>query len=243
MTEHMGGTGERGPGDAGTSASRDSRRMPRTVVHLMRHGEVHNPGGVLYGRLPEFHLSDIGIRMAERGAEWFADRDIVHLRCSPMERAQQTIAPIADRFPDLKVITDGRVIEAGNLFEGKVFGANATTLTDPRSWWHLRNPLRPSWGEPYREIVARMRSAISDAAEAARGHEALIVSHQLPIWMARMDAVGRSLIHDPRRRECTLASVTSFTIVDDRVTSVSYTEPAGDLLPVKQRSRRFVAGA
>src|SRR5699024_2765236 len=130
-----------------------------------------------------------------------------------------------------------------NHFEGKVFSASATTLADPRSWWHLRNPMRPSWGEPYREIVTRMRAAIADAADAARGHEALIVSHQLPIWMARMDAVGRSLIHDPRRRECTLASVTSFTVVDGRVTSVAYTEPAGDLLPPKRRSRRFVAGA
>ena len=243
MTDHAEGTGERGHGRTGPTGSQQERRMRRTVVHLMRHGEVHNPGGVLYGRLPEFHLSDIGIRMAERGAEWFADRDVVHLRCSPLERAQQTMAPLASRFPDLKVITDGRVVEAGNQFEGKVFSANATTLADPRSWWRLRNPLRPSWGEPYREIVSRMRAAIADAAEAARGHEAVIVSHQLPIWMARMDAVGRSLIHDPRRRECTLASVTSFTIVDNRVTSVSYTEPAGDLLPVKRRSRRFVAGA
>lgn len=221
----------------------DGRQRHRTVVHLMRHGEVHNPGGVLYGRLPEFHLSDIGIQMAERGAEWFADRDLVHLRCSPLERAQQTMAPIAAKFPELTVVTDGRVIEAANRFEGKVFSVNSTTLADPRSWWMLRNPLRPSWGEPYREIVLRMRAAIADAAEAARGHEALIVSHQLPIWMARMDAVGRPLVHDPRRRECTLASVTSFTIVDDRITSVSYTEPAGDLLPIKKRSRRFVAGA
>lgn len=215
----------------------------RTVVHLMRHGEVHNPGGVLYGRLADFHLSDVGISMAERGAEYFADADLVHLRCSPLERAQETMAPVAARHPHLAVVTDGRVIEGGNLLEGKVFSGSRSALADPRNWWHLRNPLRPSWGEAYTEIVQRMRLAIADAATVAEGHEALIVSHQLPIWMARMDATGGPLVHDPRKRECTLASVTSFTIVGGRITSVDYTEPAADLLPAKGASKTFVAGA
>ncbi|MFW6597608.1 histidine phosphatase family protein [Propionibacteriaceae bacterium Y2011] len=214
----------------------------RTVVHLVRHGEVHNPGGVLYGRLPDFHLSDLGIQMAEVAAEWSRDRDITHLRCSPLERAQETMAPIAELRPELSVVTDGRVIEASNQFEGKVFNASSKTLLDPRNWWLLRNPLRPSWGERYTDIVARMRLAIADAAEAAKGHEALIVSHQLPIWMARCDAVGKSLVHDPRKRECRLASVTSFTLIDGRVTSVAYTEPAKDLL-LEQKTKKFVAGA
>ncbi len=215
----------------------------RTVVHLMRHGEVHNPGGILYGRLPDFHLSDVGIAMAERGAEYFKDRDLVHLRCSPLERTQETMAPIAARHPHLEVVTDRRVIEGGNQLEGKTFSGSHNALTDPRNWWLLRNPLRPSWGEAYTDIVARMRLAISDAAQAAEGHEALIVSHQLPIWMARMDATGGRLVHDPRKRECTLASVTSFTIVDGRITSVAYTEPAADLLAPKGSSKKFVAGA
>ena len=67
-----------------------------------------------------------------------------------------------------------------------------------------------------------MRLAMKDAAEAAAGHEAVIVTHQLPIWMARCDAEGRRLVHDPRKRECTLASVTSFSYLDSQVTSVSY---------------------
>lgn len=215
----------------------------RTVVHLVRHGEVHNPTGVLYGRLPEFHLSAVGIAMAERVGGFFADRDVVHLRCSPLERAQETMAPIAAGHPDLAVVTDGRVIEAANVFQGKVFSANSSTLVNPATWWYLRNPLRPSWGEKYTEIVARMRMAIADAAAAADGHEAVIVSHQLPIWMARCDVEGRRLVHDPRRRECRLASVTSLTIREGRVVDSTYTEPAGDLVPVKARSRKFVAGA
>lgn len=225
-----------------TDAAEGAASADRTVVHLMRHGEVHNPGGVLYGRLPDYHLSEVGIAMAERAAEWFADKDLVHLRCSPLERAQETMAPIAARHPELTVTTDGRVIEAANRFEGKVFSAKASALADPRNWRLLHNPLKPSWGEPYTEIVARMRAAINDAAEAAAGHEALIVSHQLPIWMARMSAVGRRLVHDPRRRECRLASVTSITLLQGRITKVDYAEPAVDLLPVRS-TRKFVAGS
>lgn len=215
----------------------------RAVVHLLRHGEVENPTGVLYGRLPDFHLSETGRAMADRVAEELAGADLAHLRCSPLERAQETMAPVAARHPGLEVQLDDRVIESSNLLQGKILSAKQSALRDPRVWWLLRNPTRPSWGEPYREIVTRMRAAVLDAAIAADGREALIVSHQLPIWMARCDAEGRRLVHDPRRRECTLASLTSLTVIDGRTVAVSYREPAGDLLPVRAKRQRFVAGA
>ena len=200
----------------------------RTVVHLVRHGEVHNPDKILYGRLPDFHLSTTGHAMAKRVAEYFRGADVTHLRCSPMERTQETMAPIAEVL-DIPVVIDGRVIEAENYLEGRQVSI-ASALRSPQVWWQLRNPLRPSWGEAYPAVVARMRLAMKDAAEQAAGHEAIIVTHQLPVWMARRDAEGRRLVHDPRLRECALASVTSFTYLDGRITSISYTEPAADLL-------------
>ena len=118
--------------------------------------------------------------------------------------------PIAEAL-GLPVSIDGRVIEAANYLEGLKVSFRGAAARTRATWWYFRNPLKPSWGEPYTEIVARMRLAMRDAAEAAAGHEAVIVSHQLPIWMARCDAEGRRLVHDPRKRECTLASVTSFT--------------------------------
>ena len=212
----------------------------RTVVHLLRHGEVYNPEGVLYGRLPGYHLSDVGRAMAARLAEHLRDVDLAHLRCSPLERAQETMEPIAEAL-GLPVTIDGRVIEAANYLEGLKVSFPGL-LRRPKLWWHFRNIIGPSWGEPYRDIVARMRLAMRDALTAAAGHEAVIVSHQLPIWMARCDAEGRRLFHDPRKRQCTLASVTSFTYVDGRVTSVGYREPAAELLKPHQ-GRKFVAGA
>jgi broad specificity phosphatase PhoE len=214
-----------------------------TVVHVLRHGEVHNPEKVLYGRLPGYHLSDLGLRMAERIAERVRGEDITYVVSSPLERAQETARPSAEAL-GLEVATDDRLIEAGNVFEGKTFGVGDGSLKRPVHWVHLRNPLRPSWGEPYVEIAERMLAAIAAARDAARGHEALAVSHQLPIWTARSFATGRRLWHDPRKRQCSLASLTSFTYDGDELVSVSYEEPARDLLPAPAATgKKFVAGA
>ena len=211
----------------------------RTVVHLLRHGEVYNPAGLLYGRLPDYHLSDNGREMAALVAADLQGRDITHLRCSPLERAQETMEPLAAAL-ELPVLTDDQVIEADNRLQGLKVTLGAT-LRNPKSWWLFRNAIKPTWGEPYTEIVTRMRLAIRDAVAVAEGHEAVIVSHQLPIWMARRDAEGRRLWHDPRRRECRLASVTSITFVEGRVTAVGYREPAAELYsPI---TKKFLAGA
>ena len=213
----------------------------KTVVHLMRHGEVYNPDGILYGRLPGFRLSDLGRKMAERVADHLADHDIKAVVASPLQRAQETAAPIAARH-DLEVGTDERLIEAANFFEGKKFSVGDGVLKRPAVWFKLWNPMKPSWGEPYKEQVKRMHAALADAAKLAPGHEVVLVSHQLPIWISRLAAEHRSFLHDPRKRECTLASLTSFEFTGDRITAVRYSEPAKDLLPVKS-TKKFVAGA
>ena len=213
----------------------------RTIVHLMRHGEVHNPEGVLYGRLPAFVLSELGHQMAARTAEYLSKNEIVHMVSSPLERAQQTAEPLSTLL-EVPIQTDDRVIEADNLFEGKTVGVGNGAFTNPRNWWMLRNPFRPSWGEPYKDIAARMKLAVDDAREAARGHEAVIVSHQLPVWIARRAYEQKSFVHDPRKRQCTLASLTSLTFDGDDFVGFTYSEPAGDLLPDHLRGT-FAGGA
>lgn len=204
-----------------------------TVVHFLRHGEVHNPEGILYGRMPGYSLSGLGVAMAERVAEWATDRDIKVLHASPLTRAQETAAPIAAKL-GLPITTDERLIEATNVFEGKRFSVGDGVLWRPSAWRYLWNPVRPSWGEPYTEQVDRMLEAAQAARRAAAGHEAICVSHQLPIWILRSSLEGRRFLHDPRHRECTLASLTSIVFNEDgQVTDVRYAEPARDLLPKK----------
>lgn len=200
-----------------------------TVVHLLRHGEVHNPGGILYGRLPGYHLSSTGRQMAELVAKAIADRDIVLLASSPMERARETAAPIAERL-GLEIKIDDRLNEADNVFQGHVVGVGRGVLRSPRLYRYLWNPFRPSWGERYIDVMRRMKAVIDEARASARGHEAVLVTHQLPIWIIRLAAERRRLWHDPRRRQCSLASLTSFTFDGDRLVSIGYSEPAAALL-------------
>jgi len=212
-----------------------------TIVHVLRHGEVFNPGGILYGRAPGFHLSDRGLAMAERVAERTASFDITHVVASPLERAQETAAPIA-KTHGIEIVTDDRVIESSNIFEGRPFSVGDGVLRRPSAWKHLWNPFKPSWGEPYAEVAARMWAAVEDARAAAEGHEALIVSHQLPIWICRLHAEKRRFMHDPRKRQCTLCSLTSFTFEGTELVTVGYAEPAGDMIPEAERRAAFSSG-
>lgn len=197
-----------------------------TVVHLLRHGEVYNPSKVLYGRMPDFHLSDRGREMADTAADWFEGHDIAALFSSPLDRTQETAEPVQKRT-DLPVTLDDRLIEATNQFEG--MSLSTRSVRDPYVLSKVYNPFRPSWGEAYSEIVQRMVEVIKVARRAAWGREAVCVSHQLPIWMARRAAEGKRLWHRPDLRECNLASVTSLTFVEQRLASVSYAEPAASL--------------
>jgi broad specificity phosphatase PhoE len=208
--------------------------MKRTVVHLVRHGEVENPARIIYGRLPDYHLSTLGVRMAEEAAKYLAGRDVVALRSSPLERARETSEPIAAEF-GLSVVPDSRLIEPANSFEGKRFGfGKGEALRSPAALLRLYNPIRPSWGEPYTAIADRMRAVVTDVRAQARGHEAVCVSHQLAIWTARMSLLGNRLWHDPRSRICALASVTSLVYDGDVLSRIDYHEPAADLAAVTE---------
>jgi broad specificity phosphatase PhoE len=197
-----------------------------TTVHLLRHGEVHNPEGILYGHLPGFGLSDRGKAQAEAVADALVTDDIALVVASPLQRAQETARPVAARF-GLEVITDPDLTEAANFFAGKRISPGDGALRDPRVWWQLRNPFRPSWGEPYAQVAARMTTALNKARAKAAGHQAVLVSHQLPIWTLRRHLSGRHLWHDPRRRQCGVASLTSFVFDDDNLVDIRYSEPAG----------------
>jgi broad specificity phosphatase PhoE len=202
-----------------------------TAVHLLRHGEVYNPDRVLYGRLPGFRLSELGERQAAAAAGWLAERGVGYVVSSPLERAQQTAAALTERI-GLTVEIDERLIEADNQLEGRRVAGGRGLFRDPANWRYFVNPFRPSWGEPYREIADRMLAAAraARAAAATAGASAAVcVSHQLPIVSARRAVEGKPLFHDPRRRQCALASVTTLHFDGDTVVAIDYAEPAAAL--------------
>ncbi|GAA2010141.1 histidine phosphatase family protein [Microbacterium ulmi] len=198
--------------------------MPAARLHLVRHGEVHNPARVLYGRLPDYRLSVEGRRMARQAAEHVhgLDRLIGGLVCSPLQRTRESAEPF-EQLLGIEPLVDERVIEPTNVFEGKRM---KRALLNPLNWRHLRAPSRPSWGEPYAQVVARMDAAMADAWNRAESGDVVIVSHQLPIWITHLAVAGEPLKHDPRRRRCALSSVTSFERDGDGWVEVGYAEPA-----------------
>ncbi len=190
----------------------------------MRHGEVHNPRRVLYGRLPGYGLSSDGRRMARQAAEFVhaMQRPVSSLVCSPLQRTRESAEPFGEVF-GIEPVIDERVIEPTNVFEGKRM---ALALVNPWNWRHLRKPALPSWGEPYADVVGRMNAAMTQAWDAADSGDVVIVSHQLPIWITHLAVAGLPLRHDPRERRCALSSVTSFEMVDGKWTETAYAEPA-----------------
>lgn len=231
------------------------------VVHLVRHGKVHNPGQILYGCLPGYRLAASGRQMADAVASALyrspasaetpgTPHRIGYLAASPLQRAQETAAPLA-RLLDRAVVTDERLIEAGNAFEGSRVAADASTLLNPRTWLRARDPFTPSWGEPYLDIAHRMLGAVYSAVAALSGTtapgggapEAVLVSHQLPIVTVRRYLLGQRLWHDPRKRQCSVASVSSLTFVDGVFRGVEYTEPAGHIAAVDDPTDATAAAA
>ena len=204
------------------------------TIHFVRHGEVHNPEKILYGLQPGWRLSERGQKMAQVVSQWSQNLNLGAIHSSPLQRAQETVAPIIAKH-NLVLTNDSNLIEASNIFEGKKFELGSGVLKHPSSWRYLWNPWRPSWGEPYEKLISRMLKALFTARDAADGKDAICVSHQLPIWILRSAIEGRRLIHDPRKRECSLASVTSFELDNEgMISSVSYSEPAKHLLPAKK---------
>jgi broad specificity phosphatase PhoE len=205
---------------------------------MVRHGEVDNPNGVLYGRLPNFALTALGRQMAEAAAKELASTgaNYTKLISSPLLRTLQSSRPISEAL-NLSVSTENQIIEPTNLFEGKKVGLE-TVLANPAFLLKLYNPLQPSWGEPYKQIVSRMTEALRRAWDQTPTGEVVMVSHQLPIWSLHLAASGKPLWHDPRSRRCDLSSITSFEFVNNKLVEVDYRDPAKSL-----RAMAVVSGA
>jgi broad specificity phosphatase PhoE len=194
----------------------------QATVHLVRHGEVANPQGVIYGRLPGYSLSERGIRQAHAVADRLRERDVGGVWASPLERAQETAEIIAQAF-GFGIVTDDRLIESATTLEGA--GRNLRTfLMSPKLWWQIRDPFSPSWGESFRDIRTRMVEVVWEALEKAEGKEVVLVSHQTPVQAARLALARRRRppwMGDP----CATGSLTTLTLETDRVVSASYYAP------------------
>lgn len=202
------------------------------TLHFVRHGTVHNPDGILYGRLPGFYLSNRGHLEAAAAAQGVVELSVTKqvpvqaLFSSPLDRTCQT----ANAFHRNHSLWPGPtrrmedLIECGQVFEGQRF-PSPETLRKPSNWKYLRNPFRPSWGESYASIFSRMEAAADTAQEGIQeGAAAVLVSHQVPIVIYRRGIEGKPFFHDPAVRQCAPASVTTVEYKGGVPVSLTYHE-------------------
>lgn len=151
---------------------------------------------------------------------------------SPLLRTEESVSHVEKLF-GLDAKADERLIEPHNIFEGRKLSAR-TFLIHPKLLYQLRNPFRPSWGEAYRSVVARMVEAIHELSAKTEGGDLVIVTHQLPIWITHRQVAGLSLAHMPQKRRCALSSITTFEVTAGGLVETGYLDPAGSLSAVDE---------
>lgn len=206
--------------------------MPADRIHLIRHGEVHNPNSVIYGRLPQYHLSERGRAMAASAAAELKNqkRKVSAIYVSPLLRTRESAEPVEAAF-GLLATADDRLIEPWNKFEGRKLGFMHILLR-PHLYYLLRNPNLPTWGEPFKEIADRMFAVIEDAYKNTPDGDAVLVSHQLPIEMVHRSLEGMKLPHNPRKRRTKLSSITTLERRGNGWVEVGFADPGADSLSV-----------
>lgn len=215
--------------------------MTTTTIHFVRHGKVENPGHLLYERLPGFHLSERGRRMAEATARYIAADPqlsrVAAVYSSPLDRTRETAGEIlsalntvrAERGEQpLELITDSRIIEAGNEFRGLRIGHGEGALWRNGNWKLVTNLWKPSWGESYRHIAERVGEFADEKVREYAGRQIIVVSHESPIWSYRHLLETGHPEHWMFLRRTALASVTSITYDSDsgKVMRITYADPA-----------------
>ena len=218
--------------------------MPATTIHFVRHGKVENPGHLLYERLPGFHLSDVGVRMAQATAHYIAVspqlNTVSAVYSSPLERTRETAGEILESLNSVRGLrgeeppelqTDERHIEARNEFRGKRIGFGAGALWKNGNWKLVRNLWKPSWGESYQSIAHRMQDFALEKVAEYPGKQIVVVSHESPIWSYRHMLETGHPEHNMLLRHTALASITSITYDCNtgKIMSITYADPAADV--------------
>lgn len=142
----------------------------KTTLYLLRHGEVHNPEKILYGRLPGYKLSEAGKSQARAAGAWLADKAICAIYCSPMQRAQETAAIVAEHYPELTPLIDQRISEVYTPYEGR------PTAELAKMGWDLYTGNKPPYETP-EVVLARVLDFFDHARKQHAGKAVVAVGH------------------------------------------------------------------
>ena len=204
--------------------------MVFSTIHLVRHGEVHNPAGVLYGRLPRFRLSARGLEQAAAAGRWLTARPPAVLYTSPLLRARQTAAGIGKHLPGLKVKISRRLNEVLTPYQGQ-----PGELIDARDG-DVYSAAGPGFEQP-RDIVLRAHNFFRAVLRHHPGRTVAAVTHGdvvtfMVLWAGGLDIVPKNKLRLPAAGYPVPypehASITTFvfdTVAPQRLPTVDYVRP------------------
>lgn len=186
-----------------------------TKIYLVRHGEVHNPENILYGRLPGYRLSETGKTQAHIMGKFLKDTPISAVYASPLQRTQETASILISYQKGLSIRADERLIEVGTPLQG----TSGDALLKIRFDFYQEQYVKAG-GETILDIHERMQKIITEIAEKHKGEHILAVSHGDPIMITRTFYRGEPLVLDSIRGDhyVPTAHGIEITIVDETVT-------------------------
>ncbi len=183
---------------------------PRTILHCIRHGEVENPTGIRYGRLPGYHLSEKGRKQVEADRDFFINRPLTHIYSSPLERAQQSATILGITFPKVPITLDNRLLETKTLakFEGKSRDLGFYIPDHPTSD-----------GESKEQVINRMEDFFKEKIKTHDGQEIVAIVHGDPLALLYNHLVYNEIIRD-RGNYPKYGSIFSFVVEESLVKEV-----------------------
>lgn len=183
-----------------------------TTFFLVRHAVHDRVGTVLCGRMPGVTLGQQGMAQAHALAQRFAHENIAGVCTSPLERAVQTAAPIADRLGMLAESCD----DIGEIDFGSWTGSTFDELSDDSRWqdWNrCRSISRPPQGETMLEAQLRIVRAMERMRRLHAGRSVIFVSHSDVIKTALLYHLGLP-IDSYARIEISPASISTVAVGD-----------------------------
>lgn len=190
-------------------------KATKTTIYLVRHGDVHNPEGIFYERIPGFQLSDLGKRQAHALGKFLSQKTPAAIYASPLERTQETARIIASYQKDIAISFDQRLLEVSSIKRGK----KQVDLALER--WNFYKPeYTKLGGERLSDIWRRMNYFFKEAVGKHRGHEIVVVSHGDPIMISMIKHQGKRLSLGAIRGEEYVQTAKGYTLTYDEFSPI-----------------------
>ena len=199
-------------------------RTPTTRLHLVRHCDVANPNGVLYGHLPDFGLSERGVRQAHALGRHLSARPVAQIYTSPLLRARQTADVIGSHLDGVPVAATDDLTEAE--FGRHLQGVKPRDVPWRRPLWfiHMAWPGLLPGDESVAKMSARVRRPIMRLLRDHPGEDGVLISHGDPIQAFWVNAQRRPpwALH---RLQCAKGGLLELEYAGEALQSITYRSP------------------